>query len=257
MQLGDFTKLAKHYVNRPGYSTNLLSIIRNHIMIDNNVKNIVIADVGAGTGKLTENLFQIGLSGFAVEPNDAMRAEGIAAFDGIKEFEWKKGSAENTGLADNSVDWVIMGSSFHWTDSIRALEEFYRILKPGGFFTAIWNPRDIEKSELHTKIENNIKAMVPDLKRVSSGSAKNMQGMESTMMSSGLFKDLFFMEAPHIEVMSKERYIGAWMSVNDIQVQAGEARFKQIIEMIEDEIKSLEDVKVPYKSRAWTVKSSK
>ena len=34
-----------------------------------------VADIGAGTGKLTENLVSSGLGGFAVEPNDAMRAE--------------------------------------------------------------------------------------------------------------------------------------------------------------------------------------
>lgn len=48
-------------------------------MSENHVFNTVgegkVADIGAGTGKLTENLVSIGLGGFAVEPNDAMRAE--------------------------------------------------------------------------------------------------------------------------------------------------------------------------------------
>ena len=38
-----------------------------------------------------------------------------------------------------------MGSSFHWADTLQALEEFHRILRPGGFFTAIWNPRLLKK----------------------------------------------------------------------------------------------------------------
>lgn len=63
-----------------------------------------------------------------------------------------------------------MGSSFHWTDAPRAVEEFRRILKPGGFFTAVWNPRDIKRSQVHTEIEEMIYKEVPDLKRVSSGS---------------------------------------------------------------------------------------
>ena len=61
-----------------------------------------------------------------------------------------------TGLKDNCVNWALMGSSFHWTDSKLAVKEFYRILAPGGFFTAIWNPRDIESSELHRKIEDAV-----------------------------------------------------------------------------------------------------
>ncbi len=45
----------------------------NHVF--NTVEEGKVADIGAGTGKLTENLVSIGLGGFAVEPNDAMRAE--------------------------------------------------------------------------------------------------------------------------------------------------------------------------------------
>lgn len=63
-----------------------------------------------------------------------------------------------------------MGSSFHWADAPRAREEFRRILKPGGFFTAIWNPRDIQRSKLHMQIEETIMEEIPGMKRVSSGS---------------------------------------------------------------------------------------
>lgn len=70
---GDFTELAKFYGNRPGYSKIVLECLKNHII--NTIGEGKVADVGAGTGKLTENLAEIGLSGFAVEPNEAMRAE--------------------------------------------------------------------------------------------------------------------------------------------------------------------------------------
>lgn len=73
MKHGDFTELAKFYVNRPGYSRVVLECLKNHVF--NTLGEGNVADVGAGTGKLTENLAEIGLSGFAVEPNEAMRAE--------------------------------------------------------------------------------------------------------------------------------------------------------------------------------------
>ncbi len=190
MELGDFTKLAKDYVHRVGYSETILRVLCNHISAQIHRKPKV-ADIGAGAGKLTENLKSIGLSGYAVEPNDAMRQEGIKLFDGHTSFIWSKGTAETTKPPDNCVDWVLMGSSFHWTNAPLALKEFHRILRPGGFFTAIWNPRNLEISELHIDIEKNIKKIVPELHRVSSGSRKNMNGTEQKLLSIPYFKNLF------------------------------------------------------------------
>jgi ubiquinone/menaquinone biosynthesis C-methylase UbiE len=215
-----------------------------------------VADVGAGTGKLTENLAQIGLAGIAVEPNDAMRAEGERLLASRREFAWRKGAAESTGLNAASVNWVLMGSSFHWTDAPRALGEFHRILKPGGSFTALWNPRDLERSELHMRIESKIREIVPELNRVSSGSAKYTVGLESLLVSTGQFEDLIFMEAQHEVVMDVQRFLGAWRSVNDIQAQAGPQRFAAIMKMIEGEVAGLVSVSVPYKTRAWTVRAT-
>lgn len=79
MKHGDFTELAKYYVDRQEYSIVLLNYIKADIQNELK-KELVVADIGAGTGKLTENLEQCGLSGFAVEPNDAMRAEGQKLF---------------------------------------------------------------------------------------------------------------------------------------------------------------------------------
>ncbi len=251
MKQGDFTELAKYYCNRPGYSKELLMYIRDHIACSCG-KDITVADVGAGTGKLTSNLFEIGMKGFAVEPNDAMREEGIKAFSGIDDFEWKKGSAEETGLADSCVNWVLMGSSFHWADAPLASAEFKRILKPGGFFTAIWNPRNIAENPLHMKIEEMIQNEVPELKRVSSGKSITTETMMEKLGNN--FSDIVFLEARHEEVMTKERYINTWRSVNDIQAQAGPERFEKILKNIEEIIRNLDEVVVPYKSRAWTAR---
>lgn len=256
MQLGDFTALAESYKNRTGYSETVLTVIRSYIERMNGTIDKV-ADVGAGTGKLTENLAGLGLCGYAVEPNDAMRTCGMEELKDITTFTWSKGTAEITGLPDNCVDWVLMGSSFHWTDSKVALKEFHRILKPGGFFTAIWNPRDIEKSEFHMGIEQMIKDLVPNLKRVSSGSRMNMHDMEDKLLGTEYFKDLFLIEGGHEAVMTKERYMGAWKSVNDIQAQAGKEVFEQILSNIEKKIEPMDSIVVPYLSRAFTVRSTK
>lgn len=254
MKQGDFTQLAAEYVNRAGYSLTLLNYISAYIGAKK--PGFMVADVGAGTGKLTENLIALGFRGYAVEPNDAMRSEGLRIV-GSDRFTWMAGSGEATTLPDNSVDWVLMASSFHWTRPEQALPEFHRVLKPNGHLTVLWNPRDLERSELHQRIERRIHEMVPDLKRVSSGSKAYTQGIEGILLEGGLFQDIVHLDAPHSEVMTKDRYLGAWRSVNDIQAQAGPGLFQDILAMIENEIDGLDQIAVPYRTRAWTVRTTK
>ena len=188
-----------------------------------------------------------------MEPNDAMRAEGVRLFENRDTFYWLAGSAENTSLPDDYVDWILMGSSFHWTDSEKAITEFHRVLKKGGFFTAIWNPRNIASSTLHMEIEDIVYSEVPNIKRVSSGSTVTTEEMYEKMCGMGLFENIILIEAPYYEHMTKERYMNIWKSVNDIRVQAGEERFQRILNKIEHKLKGLDDIDVPYLARAWTV----
>lgn len=253
MKQGDFSSLAKEYINRPGYSDLALKIIKGTILSNRPTPKLMIADVGAGTGKLTEQLVELGDFVNAVEPNDAMRAEGEKEVKSSK-VKWSKGSGEATGLDSASVDWLLMGSSFHWVDLVKGLNEFFRVLKPGGSFTAIWNPRNIESSELHQRIEEGIYKIAPKIVRKSSGGRKFTEDLHQKLISTGQFKDSFMIEVPHEEIMSPERYLGAWRSVNDIQAQTTKEEFERILKSIEAEISGLSSITVPYLSRAWTVR---
>ena len=96
---GDFSELAKQYVNRPAYNDNLLDFILKSVL-PSEKSNIKIAEVGAGTGKLTRMLLDRNFNVSAVEPNDSMRSEGIKYTDKY-DIEWKKGTGEKTGLEPN------------------------------------------------------------------------------------------------------------------------------------------------------------
>jgi SAM-dependent methyltransferase len=248
MRPGDFTALAKAYVHRPAYAQTVIDALIGQA-------GHRVADIGAGTGKLTAMLSaRGGLGGYAVEPNGAMRAEGEALT--LPDFQWLDGSAEATGLPDACVDWVTMASAFHWTDAPKALAEFHRILRPSGLLTLLWNPRDLARDRLQADIERDIAAIAPSIQRRSSGAPAYTDGLEDLLLGSGRFGDLLFLEAPHVERMSVERHLGAWRSVNDIQAQAGPDKWAQILAAIARRLEGLTEVAVQYRTRAWSVRKA-
>lgn len=94
-----------------------------------------VADVGAGTGKLTEVLLRLGCEVVAVEPDAEMRAR-------IRSADARAGTAEELPLADASVDAVVAGSAYHWFDPRRFADEAARVLRPGGTLGLLWNDQD-------------------------------------------------------------------------------------------------------------------
>jgi len=104
-------------------------------------KGQVVADIGCGPGNLAEALVKKGCTVYGVEPNEDMRNEGegnLAAYD---RFISVRATAEHTGLADKSVDWVTVGQAFHWFDPVAFKNECQRILKVPEKIVLVWNVR--------------------------------------------------------------------------------------------------------------------
>jgi ubiquinone/menaquinone biosynthesis C-methylase UbiE len=144
---GDFAGLAEDYSNyRPDYCPSVLNGFLGLFEQDKN--DLDFTDIGAGTGIWTRMVYDAGVNtATAIEPNQDMRRKGKQ--NNIdKDIIWLAETAEETTLNDNSMDWISMASSFHWTDFEKATAEFYRVLKPNGRFTALWNPRLIEVNPL-------------------------------------------------------------------------------------------------------------
>ena len=98
------------------------------------------ADVGAGTGKFTKLLAATGAHTVAVEPVDAMRAQIEAQrLPGVRAVA---GTAQAIPLPDGALDAVACAQAFHWFAGREALDEFHRVLRPGGRLGLVWNVRD-------------------------------------------------------------------------------------------------------------------
>lgn len=98
-----------------------------------------VLDLGAGTGKLTGNLLDLGLRVSAVEPDPAMLARLRHGHPGAAAFE---ATAEDIPLGDATVDAVFIGQALHWFDPEVALPEIARVLRQGGMIVALWNYDD-------------------------------------------------------------------------------------------------------------------
>lgn len=101
----------------------------------------VVADVGAGTGKLTRLLVDLGRDVVAVEPSTDM---AMQLREGLPAVDVRVGSGESTGLDDASVAAVCYGQAWHWVEPGQGTTEAARVLRPGGVLGLVWNYMDTD-----------------------------------------------------------------------------------------------------------------
>lgn len=126
----------------------------------------VIADIGSGTGFLSELFLKNGNRVFGVEPNEAMRQAGEELLASYPHFASVNGSAEATSLPDSSVDFVTAGQAFHWFDPVAARHEFRRILRSPGWVAILWNDRGLNKSQFAREYEDLLVRFGTDYEKV-------------------------------------------------------------------------------------------
>jgi SAM-dependent methyltransferase len=250
---GDYTGLAADYARyRPSYAPSVAKVIVS--LLARPPSEIDAADIGAGTGIWTMMLAAYGLhSVTAVEPNDEMKHQGILATTGTN-ILWRTGTGEATGFPAESVDLVTMASSFHWVDFDKSCAEFLRILRPGGRFAALWNPRLIEVSPFLMEIESEVTRLKPNFRRAFSGRLGVTEHLTEMLWAKSGFDDVRYLEGRHLARQTPEQYLGVWRSVNDVQVQLGPDLFKQFLCYVERKVEGLSSIETTYLTRAWTAR---
>jgi SAM-dependent methyltransferase len=102
-------------------------------------RRLRVADVGAGTGKLTRVVAASGAEVVAIDPDPAMLATLRDAVPGVPTFV---GTAERLPLPDAGLDAIVLGQAWHWVDPVAGSREVGRALRSGGVLGLIWNVRD-------------------------------------------------------------------------------------------------------------------
>ena len=123
-----FSNRVEYYIKcRPKYPQAIIEVLKKECSLEN---SSVIADIGSGTGFLSELFLRNKNSVFAVEPNKEMREAAEKLIPKGSNFVSVNGSAEATTLDSHSIDFITAGQAFHWFDVEKSRSEFARILKP-------------------------------------------------------------------------------------------------------------------------------
>lgn len=245
----DYTNLAEAYLQRPDYApTAIAEMLRRSGVRSGDAA----CDVGAGAAHLTLELAKFGLKVWAVEPNDAMRANGVKRTVEYPDVQWFEGVGEDTGMETGKFALVTFGSSFNVCDRQKALAETSRILAPEGWFACMWNHRDLE-DPLQREIEDVIKK---NIEGYSYGTRREDQ--TEVINQSGLFEQVEFITGQVKHELDAENFIEGWKSHGTVYRQSPEV-FDKIIAEIRQVVESLhqDKVTVPYTTRIWMARKKR
>lgn len=98
----------------------------------------VIADIGSGTGKFSEQLLKRGIRVYCIEPNADMRGQSGQVLKKYANCSILEGNAADTALPDGSVDFITAAQSFHWFDTKQFQKECRRIIRINRKVFLIW-----------------------------------------------------------------------------------------------------------------------
>jgi ubiquinone/menaquinone biosynthesis C-methylase UbiE len=192
-----------------------------------------VLELGAGTGKLTRVLVELGHDVHATDPDEVMLAVLEEKLPGIRTAV---ASAEEIPLAAQSVDAVIAAQAFHWFDLDRALPEIARVLRPEGRLCLLWNQRN-EK--------------IPWVRRLGGliGTQEQLGDPAQALIFSELFGFVEEHEFNHWQVIDRQSIQDLVLSRSNVAVLDEEGRRAKLAEVVAfyDEYgRGMDGMQLPY-----------
>lgn len=241
----NYTNLAKNYDLRADYSKKIVKKILKKI---NCKKFYHVADIGAGTGKLTKILCANNLVVSAIEPNKNMRQYGEKNTKAFFNLNWTCATAEQTNLNSRSIYCAFFGSSFNTLNYKKAISEIKRILIKNGYICLIWNHRNLDNIH-QNEIEKIIKHFLPNF---SYGDRR--YDYRKLLLRVKSFKDITKITQKFTKNINKKDFINAWKSHGTLMRNCkNKNKFVKINKEIEKYVNSLKakTIEVPYDTVAY------
>jgi SAM-dependent methyltransferase len=127
---------AAYHRARPGYPNWVYASLCERCGL---APGAAVFEIGAGTGTATRRLLDLGAAPLiAVEP-DARLAAFLRESNPDAALSVMPSPFEEAVLDEAGFDLGVSATAFHWLDEEAALTKIARLLRPGGWWVAVWN----------------------------------------------------------------------------------------------------------------------
>ena len=204
-------------------------------------EQLTVLELGAGTGKLTQQLVAMGHEVHATDPDEAMLA---VLRRRLPDVMTAVGTAEQIPAPDSSVDVVVAAQCWHWFDHDRAIDEVRRVLKPRGRFSLVWNNRD-ERVPWVRKLGRLLADgagpdVVPDPAEVLDASLKFI-----------IVEQAGFSQWQHVDRRSIQDLVASRSSVAVLPPAERERKLAEVLELYDSYGRGMDGMQLPYDVRCY------
>ncbi len=200
---------------RPSYAPGAVALVAAELALG---PGRAVADLAAGTGKLTRLLLPSGAAVVAVEPIPEMAGVLRRAVPGVPVAQ---GVAEGLPLRDGAVDAVVVAEAFHWFSVGEALAEVRRVLRPGGGLALLWNRAGAEPAPWQVELGARLAGLRdPTLPFVGSHS----RPWADEVAAAGGFTSLEHRTFPHEQAAEPEQVVAGALSTSWVAARPEDER---------------------------------
>ncbi|WP_460710805.1 class I SAM-dependent methyltransferase [Nocardioides dilutus] len=199
---------------------------------------VSVLELGAGTGKLTDQLVALGHDVHATDPDAAMLAR---LSERLPKVRTSQASAEEIPAGDRSYDVVVCAQAFHWFDLDKALPEIARVLKPGGRLSMVWNERD---------------ERVPWVRRLGAiiGTQEQLRDPSGALEGTGLFGELehaVFRFRQQVDQHSIKDLVLSRSNIATLPPDQREAKIAEVLALYGEYGRGMDGMQLPYGAHCY------